>query len=631
MLEPRLVLAAVTLSANDQLLLELVNRARANPLAEVARYSDISDLNAGLPAGTISSSPKPPLAPHSSLITAATDHSVDMLARDYFSHYSPEGTSPSDRAQAAGYPTGVAENIAWGGSSAPVNAVEQVFARHESLFLSPGHRQNMMSDSHREAGTVIRYGMFYASGYNWYASMVTENFGDRGGDPFITGVAFDDSVVDDDFYTVGEAARDVTIRAVRNTDQATFTTTTGPSGGYTLQVPNGSYTVTATGGEIATQIVRSNVLVSGANRKVDFVVTESDPPQPDPVGDPPPDPVELNGVAIVGRNQGNWWQAESTGSSLIGSLWTTWSNETVWRDVQSGDVDGDGRDDLIGRAADGRWWVTRDTDEGTVHEPWGGWSATVPWYDVQLADVDGDGRDDIIGRVKNRIWWVARSEGDQFVNERWGAWSDRILWRDVSAGDFDGDGRDDVAGRASNGAWWVAHSTGSEFLNEKWGHWSSQLVWNDVLVGDFNGDGRDDLAGRAGETWWVAQSTGSTLVNASWGGWSTRATWSDVQVADVDNDGRDDIVGRANNGAWWVARSTGVSLRNELWGNWNRNRSWSDVSVVDLNRDGRDDLAGRSDDQWWVALSTGSEFTTGLWGSWPSFGHWDDVQAGRFH
>ena len=278
MLEPRLVLAAITLSANDQLLLELVNRAREDPLAEVARYSEISDLNAGLPAGTISSSPKPPLAPHQSLITAATDHSVDMLARDYFSHYSPEGTSPSDRARAAGYPAGAAENIAWGGSSAPVNAVEQVFARHESLFLSPGHRQNLMSESQREAGTAIRYGMFNASGYNWYASMVTENFGNRGGNPFITGVAFDDAVVDDDFYTVGEGAQDVSITAVRSTDQATFTTTTGPSGGYTLQVPNGNYTVTATGGEIATQIVRSNVLVSSANRKVDFVVTESDPP-----------------------------------------------------------------------------------------------------------------------------------------------------------------------------------------------------------------------------------------------------------------------------------------------------------------------------------------------------------------
>ena len=488
-LEPRLALTAITMTANDQLLLELINRARANPLAEVARIDGISDLNAGLPPGTISSTPKQPLAPHPALVAAATDHSLDMLSRDFFSHTNPEGQSPSDRAREAGYPTGVAENIAWGGSSAPIDPIDHVFARHESLFLSPGHRQNLLSASHREAGVAIRYGMFTtAPGQNWYASMVTENFGNRGGNPFITGVTYDDAIVDDDFYTIGEAAAGVAITAVRSSDQATFTTTSGPSGGYSLQVPNGTYTVTAEGGGIATQMVVSNVQVDAANRKVDFIVTDA----------PPPGPVDTNGVAIAARQDSSWWQAESTGSSLVTSLWTTWPGNFTWQDVQTGDVDGDGHDDVVGRANNGQWWVTRETPTGLVHEQWTTWSKTARWHDVQLADVDGDGRDDIVGRVANRIWWVARSQGDSFVNERWGAWSNRIAWQDVSVGDFDGDGRDDVAGRTTSGAWWVAHSTGSLFINQNWGNWSSPNSWTDMLVGDFNGDGRDDLAGRAG-------------------------------------------------------------------------------------------------------------------------------------
>src|SRR5262245_55336620 len=44
----------------EQLMLEVINRARANPTAEAARYS--IDLNEGLAPGTISAAPKRPLA-----------------------------------------------------------------------------------------------------------------------------------------------------------------------------------------------------------------------------------------------------------------------------------------------------------------------------------------------------------------------------------------------------------------------------------------------------------------------------------------------------------------------------------------------------------------------------------------
>jgi uncharacterized protein YkwD len=46
------------------------------------------------------------------LDAAARGHSTDMVARGYFSHTGLDGSSPSDRAQAAGYPGGAGENIA---------------------------------------------------------------------------------------------------------------------------------------------------------------------------------------------------------------------------------------------------------------------------------------------------------------------------------------------------------------------------------------------------------------------------------------------------------------------------------------------------------------------------------------
>jgi hypothetical protein len=256
----------------------LVNRARSHPAGEAALFG--IDLNAGLAAGTISPEPKGPLAPHPALIDAAGAHADDMLAQDYFAHTNLLGETPSDRAQAAGYPGGAGENIAWGGSTGPIDELAAVYDRHESLFHSTGHRQNMLRESYVDAGFGVRYGHFTTNGFTYNASMVVENFGLAVGGQ-ITGVAFTDLVTDNDFYDVGEGVSGLTITA-RNTAGAEFTTQTGPSGGYTLTAPAGVYTVIASGGSLAAPIVVVGVqhrLGGFANTKVDFVT--SDPAAPD--------------------------------------------------------------------------------------------------------------------------------------------------------------------------------------------------------------------------------------------------------------------------------------------------------------------------------------------------------------
>ena len=107
-------------SAYEQYFLELVNRARLDPVGEAARQG--IGLNDGLAAGTISTAAKQPLAFSPLLIDAADAHSAWMLATDTFSHTGANGSSPGYRMKAAGYSfTGSwswGENIAitWGGS-----------------------------------------------------------------------------------------------------------------------------------------------------------------------------------------------------------------------------------------------------------------------------------------------------------------------------------------------------------------------------------------------------------------------------------------------------------------------------------------------------------------------------------
>ncbi len=271
-LEDRRMFAVVALTAQEQLLLELVNRQRSNPTAEGGRYG--IDLNADLDADAISTQPKQPVAPNASLRDSARLHADNMLERDFFGHVDPlTGTDPSDRARAAGYPAGAGENIAWLGESRPLLETAKTYEAHENLFRSEGHRLNTMTPHYRELGTGVRFGQFRTPNddgvmQSFFSIMAAENFGNQGGNAFITGIAYTDASTQNNFYEVGEGISGATVRAT-NAAGTVFTTSTSATGGYTLRVPNGVYSVSASGNGLASSTFR-NVVIDGVNQKVDF-------------------------------------------------------------------------------------------------------------------------------------------------------------------------------------------------------------------------------------------------------------------------------------------------------------------------------------------------------------------------
>jgi uncharacterized protein YkwD len=78
-----------------------------------------------------------PLKVEPTLTAAASGHSNDMAARDYFSHTTPEGSTFDERIKTAGYPLPGAENIARGQKNA-----EQVM---KDWMNSAGHRANILN------------------------------------------------------------------------------------------------------------------------------------------------------------------------------------------------------------------------------------------------------------------------------------------------------------------------------------------------------------------------------------------------------------------------------------------------------------------------------------------------------
>ncbi|MDT8853537.1 hypothetical protein RNZ50_00520 [Paracoccaceae bacterium Fryx2] len=89
------------ITAAEQLLIELVNRARLDPLAEARRFG--TDLNQGLSPGQLGPEARQVLAPNALLHQAAEAHAQWMLDQDIFSHTGAGGSAPHDRMEDAGY------------------------------------------------------------------------------------------------------------------------------------------------------------------------------------------------------------------------------------------------------------------------------------------------------------------------------------------------------------------------------------------------------------------------------------------------------------------------------------------------------------------------------------------------
>lgn len=257
-------------TAQEVLVVELVNRARANPGAEAARLG--IGLNDGISGTQISDTPKQPLAHNLLLIESARLHSQWMLDEDIFSHTGINNSTPHQRMQAAGYVfTGSwtsGENIAWGGTTgSSINLTTYAVSQHEGLFKSPGHRENILNGNFRELGVGQLQGYFLNEGRNYLSSMLTQNFARSGSNYFLTGVIYEDKN-SNEFYDVGEGLSGISITTNGKTYPA-FN-----SGAYSIPFANGNYELSITGDALGAPVFYS-VQINNQNRKLDVIKTGS--------------------------------------------------------------------------------------------------------------------------------------------------------------------------------------------------------------------------------------------------------------------------------------------------------------------------------------------------------------------
>ncbi|MEM8830223.1 MAG: CAP domain-containing protein [Cyanobacteria bacterium P01_G01_bin.19] len=219
-------------SANEQYMLEMINRARLDPTAEGNSYNI-----------TVTNAPVQPLAFNEFLIDSSLSHGQWMIDENKFQHVGVNNTSPKQRMQNAGYQfsgsQASGENIAYQPTFGTVDETYFTELLHKALFLSSGHRSNILSSSYREMGIGNKIGFF--QGYN--SLVITQNFARSGTDVFLTGVAYDDLVTDDDFYTVGEGLSGIEVAATNTSNGNSYSTDTMNAGGYQMVLPPGTYNV----------------------------------------------------------------------------------------------------------------------------------------------------------------------------------------------------------------------------------------------------------------------------------------------------------------------------------------------------------------------------------------------------
>ena len=169
----------------------------------------------------------------------------------------------------------------------------------------------------------------------------------------------------------------------------------------------------------------------------------------------------------------------------------------------SGDFNGDGRVDLFWRnqstGANQIWYMNGATASITT-------VATIPsnWQLAAAGDFDADGRDGVMWRdpstFKNALW-LLKATGTQEI----GIPSVATPWTVVTTGDFNADGRSDLFWRntstGQHAAWLMNGATRTEVALP-----TIPLAWTPGIVGDFNDDGHDDVALR----------NNSTGANAMW-------------------------------------------------------------------------------------------------------------------
>lgn len=325
--------------------------------------------------------------------------------------------------------------------------------------------------------------------------------------------------------------------------------------------------------------------------------------------------------------------------------WSTtagWDQPQYYETIQTADLDGDGRNELLARGALGMYVYTFDQTTGQWTIPRGstvslidlsdanGWDQPQYYQTIQTGDLNGNGKAELLARGPDGLivytWDAERNEFDQ-LGDVTGVFQDQYGWdqpehyRTIQTADVDGDGRDEVLGRQSDGLATYKWSGGATpILYEKGERIAAfgASIYSNAAYYETIQTGRITESSQAQV---VARGSGG-LVLYSWNGNGYSDTtpvqmppgtnpfegeandaagyYRTIQVADLDGDGLEEVFGRdANTSQGQLVAITGAggewTLLNEPgfgFEGWNSPANYETIHAADVDGDGDAEIVG---------------------------------------
>ena len=343
--------------------------------------------------------------------------------------------------------------------------------------------------------------------------------------------------------------------------------------------------------------VRANVTAASA---VSLSVTV-------PSGTSPSLPVTVNTNGLTGYSPYPFTTTFPGGSGPLdsysftsGSDITTASNP---KDIVTGDIDGDGKPDLVSVNYIGKSFsvyknsstTTSISFQNRIDFP----TELLP-YSIAMGDVDGDGLPDIVIGTNNGgndsvlIYRNTSAAGTITFTLEAMYWSS--VTYSILIGEVDGDGKPDIIASNSSGVYVYHNTSTSESVSFSNGiYFASGQSPQNLAIMDVNGNGKPDVISCNGS------GTVSILDNLSTAGsinfaapvpYSVGNSLVSVAAGDLDGDGKPDIAVVSNSGYVYVLKNTGngsaISFANPI-SLYTGYTPWG-LELADINGDGKKDI-----------------------------------------